>query len=438
MRQSIFRWLLLVILATVELACHAPARAQFRGRESAPPDRVPEALEKLFTEIDESSLTNSPEREFQVEKGELEKTKLFRADPKLLENKFTAQLLLFVASTDASTDALPRNVPNVLYDVRFHELSRAVHDLPHGVKRLIDGRNRITIFTAMDPSSVGNIMARSMQPIDTSEAIATLSGYLKMLSELCPKDQLPPQSALEFLTGADCDRDVQCFFSHFAEPAADNARRAWYVAVYAPTEELAEQRARAIVQLFDAGLCRPLQRDCLVEAKKSLESARMGFEEVARQTEAIKAKQELLDKPSEVTTDILTQLRAQKVMIGVELAGLEARIKACNRMLMPLQVDAKTEKVRESVSDMKVRAEVELVGTKEKLDRINALIAEGNDRRTLREETELLKGTRSELQREIDRQHLRRAEAYARLVSLYAPLEIKDNKITISPVEWTN
>ena len=52
--------------------------------------------------------------------------------------------------------------------------------------------------------------------------------------------------------------------------------------------------------------------------------------------------------------------------------------------------------------------------------------------------SDLIDQITADLQRQIDRTHQRRAEAYARLVSLYAPLEIFDNKITISPIEWTN
>ncbi|HUE74525.1 MAG TPA: hypothetical protein VMP01_26900 [Pirellulaceae bacterium] len=380
MTQSILRWSLVAVFAAAALICQGVAHAQFRGRESPPPDadRVPEELEKLVNEIDEETLAKPPERDFKVEKGAAEQVKLFRADPKLLENKFRARMVLSVGAIERMQSAFGKN---------------------------------------------------------SSEAFPTLSGYFKFLSELCPKDQLPSQVAMDFLTSIECDRDVQWSYDAALQ---DEGRRERYLSVYATTEELAEQRARAIVQLFD-GFCRALQRDSLTKAKKSLEAARKGYEEVARQTESIKAKEKLLDKPSEITTEILTQLRAQKVMIGVELAGLEARIKACNRMLLPTNVDLKSEKARESVSDMKVRAEVELVGTKEKLDRINALIAEGKSRTDLREEIDRLKAARQELQRDIVDRHQRGAEAYVGAVSLYyAPLEIKDNKITISPIEWTN
>lgn len=434
MRLSIFRLLLAAVLGTAVLFCHAPAHAQFRGREIPPTnmDRIPEALEQLVQAIDEQSLAKPPQRDFKIERGPSREAKLFRADPKLLENKFFAAAILAVASKDVGGT---RNRQVSPADLPSSEIVYALRELPQSVKRLVDGRNGVSTFTGVDPSLFGRSLF-SGQPVNTSDAILTLSGYFKLLSELCPKEQLPPQAAIGFLTSADCDRDVQ--WSYGSRPPQGEGREL-YIAVYAPTAELAEQRARAAVQLLDGGLCRPLQRDCLGEAKKSLEAARKGYADVARQSREIGAKEENLARPSEITAEILTELRAQKVMVGIELAGLNARVKACNEMLKAVSDDTRPpSQVHNSIADMKVRAEVDLVGTKEKLDRINALISEGNDRETLRSQIDRLKSERQELQRQIDRQHLRRAEAYARLVSLYAPLELKDNQITISPVEWTN
>src|SRR2546422_8396245 len=39
----------------------------------------------------------------------------------------------------------------------------------------------------------------------------------------------------------------------------------------------------------------------------------------------LRAEEAKLEKPSEISTDILSQLKAQKVMVAVELAGLNAR-----------------------------------------------------------------------------------------------------------------
>src|SRR5439155_14574231 len=120
------------------------------------------------------------------------------------------------------------------------------------------------------------------------------------------------------------------------------------------------------------------QQYFLAEGRKRIENARTRYVEVARQGDVLRAEQEKLAKPSEISADILSQLKAQKVMVAVELAGLNARVKACDEMLK----DAKRLEVSalQSISDMKVKAEIERVGIKEKLDQINTFINEGDTR----------------------------------------------------------
>jgi len=436
MSRLIFRGWLSVLVAAAVLAACGSVRAQFRGQNPADAELDPEATRKLVGAIDEKALAKPPEREFKVEMGPAQETKLFRADPKLLENKFLARTALVVTSEEVgetrnlsfSTSGVPIAISEFVY---------AVRELPQGAKRLIDGRSggQTSIFSGVEMSQF-SYRQMGLSPVPPDAAIATLSDYFKLLSQLCPKELLPPQTAIDFLTSPDAIWEVYWESGAVGNPSN---RRAWYITVYAPTEELAEQRIRAMIQLWDNGLCRPLQRDCLTEAKKSLQSVQQGYDEVNKLTAAITAKEELLANPSEINSDILSQLRAQKVMVGIELAGLNARVKACNEMLKEVRDDTRPpSQVHNSIADMKVRAEVELVGSKEKLDRINSLIAEGNGREALRAEIDRIKKAKQGLQQQIDRQHQRRAEAYARLVSLYAPLEIKDNKITITPVMWTN
>ena len=434
-----FRWLIALLAASFasgELVLGKDPRA---AEDRAANERIRELLEQLFQNVDEEALSQPPLRDYKIEKGPVQQAKLFRADPKLLENKFVASIFLKIASVD---DAASRNRNRYPVDFRQTELYQAVHDLPDGIKRLMDGRTGRSIFTGINMNiDASNPAIRRMnaKSVSKDDAIPTLSGFFKLLSELSPKDQLPPQAALDYLASADCDRDVKWKLAFGpSEPNGPSERNGWIVNVYAPSEELAAERARSILQLFDNGLCRPLQRDCLHEGKSSLEAAQQGYAESAELTKAIAAKEAELANPSEITPDILTQLKAQKVMVSVEMAGLSARVKACNEMLKQARDDTRPPSpLQNSIGDMKVRAEVELVGTKEKLDRINALIAEGNSREALREQIRQLASAQSALQRRIG-SHQRRAESYIHLVSLYAPLQLMDNQITVSPIEWTN
>jgi hypothetical protein len=234
---------------------------------------------------------------------------------------------------------------------------------------------------------------------------------------------------LDFLTSDDCDRDVR-----YSAMLQGVSRINLFFHVFAPTAEEAEQRARAIVQLYDAGFCRPLQQLLLGEGQKFLEQIRSQNAELDQLAAAIRAEDEKLAKPSEISGDILSQLKAQKVMVAVELAGLNARVKACDAMLTdPKKLEIST---LQSVSDMKVKAEIERVGIKEKLDQINIFISEGDLRAAARSRQLELREKSRRLRPSIQ-QNEHAATRYPELVALYGPFQIPDNQITVGPIEWT-
>jgi len=252
---------------------------------------------------------------------------------------------------------------------------------------------------------------------------------LKSLVEQCPAEHRPDQRMLDFLTSNDCDRDVRCSAMFRGISQINLSFQA-----FAPTAEEAERRARAIVRLYDAGFCRPVQQSLLGEGQKILEHIRSQDAELYLRAAAIRAEDEKLAKPSEISGEILGQLKAQKVMTAVELAGLNARVKACDAILAdPKKLEIST---LQSVSDMKVKAEIERVGIKEKLDQINIFITEGDARTATGLRRSVLSSKAGGLQNLI-RIDEKNATRYAELVALYAPFQIPDNQITVGPIEWT-
>lgn len=416
-----FTWLICLALSPAMMVRPTTAQETAAADKSTEPNRVPESIELLFKEIDEDSLHDAPQREFKTETGAAQQTRLFRADPKLLENKFGATLVLLPSGLNpADEDSIQR-----------HEKLRYIDNswsrkFPATLQRLAEFDN-VFLF------SPDVFQARHSGTESTP--ITKLGQYHALLVEQCPPDQRPESRLTDFLTSPDCDRDVMRR-SNLRQPGMRLRHAEWTYTVFAPTAEEAQARAGAIIRLYDCGLSRPMQRYLLTEGRKSLESARMGYQELARQDQAIRAAEEQAANPTEITAEIFSQLKSQKVLLAVELAGLDARIKACNAMLKD-DVRVVVTHIRESINDMKVKAEVDLAGTKEKLDRINGFIAEANESYALQSRIAQLKAARQTLQSQIKKDESR-AEAYARLVSLYAPLQLKDEKITISPVEWTN
>jgi hypothetical protein len=384
------------------------------GRLAAPPDVGIDAprrrevgicalLVALFC-LGEAALKEPPKRDFKVEPGPLTKTKLRSVDPKFIANKFYADFRL-----------AKRSQVDVTYDPRHIE--RGPKSELTNVQRLVllDSGNRLVSGPSSDRGDRGGF--------DTFPPVA--SEIFKFIADQCPSAQRP--SLLDYLTSAECDRD-----SHYGRSVGPYNDLA--IGIFAPTAEEAEARAIAILRLFDCGLSRPLQRHFIAEAQKYAAEAREKYRDYAKLSEAIHAEEEKIAKPSEISAEILGQLKAQKVMMAVEMAGLNARVKACDAMLnepKKLEVSA-----LQSVSDMKVKAEIERIGIKEKLDQINAFIAEGDHREATQKSIATLDRKRSIVARDVS-SSIDRAESCVAVVGYYAPRELIDNKITISPVEWT-
>jgi hypothetical protein len=434
--------LLTLTAAALLLAPRATAqeRPQIRGgergqpREAAPADaiganipaeseRVPEGLEKLFQEIDEASLTEPFKREFQFKEGAAERIKLERPDPKLLSNKFVATIELLSASPNVADERAFggfESYPDYAQEHAVRELAKGEARLTRNGYSVFGLQNRL--FGSRSGGFPGSRGPRR-QELD--------SEFYRLLVDFCPKDRLPSQAAIDFLSSTDCDRDVR--WMRFAD---GTDRSSWTFVIFAPSAEAAKERAAGLLRLVDEGLCRPLQRDCLAEGRKALEIVRKAYDDMAKIDESVRSDQARIEKPSEITADILTQLKAQKVMTDVELVGLTARVNACVAMLgKPKELSPAA---IESISDMKVRAEIERVGTKEKLDRLNALIAEGDERERTSNNITRSKTARSQLYGRTIVPTTQKAAGYARLVSFCAPRELKDNEITIAPIEWTN
>lgn len=364
-----------------------------RGGRSmlADPRAAMEVTVARVNKIDEGELSRPPKRDYEIETGPTQRTKLFRADPKLFERKFVAKLKVVPLSERA-------------YNPLTGDPRRS-SDFP------VEMRQLVQIFESGQSFGAGG----AKPPNETFTA----------LSARCPEGQRP-EELTSFLKSAESSGDVMI--------GLKNPNGEWECVVYAPTADEATARAAAILRLYDCGASRPLQRFFLAEAQRCLASSRAACDDFTKLSGEITAEEEKIAKPSEVNVDILNQLKAQRVMVAVELAGLNARVKACDSMLNEpkrLEVSA-----LQSISDMKVKAEIERIGTKEKLDQINAFIAEGDRREGIQKNLDQLSlKLTGAAQRAANA--TRAAETYASLVDYHAPRELEGNKIVVTPIEWT-
>jgi hypothetical protein len=83
------------LLIPILVACLAlPARAQFSGSRSRPPVDTKEVAEKLLKSLAATIEAGPARGELEIKRLPAQPVKLFKADPKLLENKFMANFLL--------------------------------------------------------------------------------------------------------------------------------------------------------------------------------------------------------------------------------------------------------------------------------------------------------------------------------------------------------
>src|SRR5439155_4987 len=105
--------LLLAAVATTALAQDRSGRGGDRGaapgfyqrfKPTEGVEHVSEELEKSYTRMSEQVQQPIPKRTYEVVlENKAQKTKLFRADPKLLENKFIARVVLLTTRPDDDT-----------------------------------------------------------------------------------------------------------------------------------------------------------------------------------------------------------------------------------------------------------------------------------------------------------------------------------------------
>jgi hypothetical protein len=390
--------------------------------DPADDERQLQELRERFAQLEKQIQQPLPERELTIKHTPSQKVPLHRPDPKLLENRFRATIEFTPGGFDPTAQDARREFVARMQSGRRDGIWS---DPPSEVQRQLN----LAISQLGEPLQIGHSSSFGQDSRKTMK----WTDYFQVLKDLCPANHRPNAAVLDFLTSESVDRDVNSpGFRGFSFDG--QFRLSMVFTVDAPTAELAIGRVRGIAQLLDGGMSRPVQTYLFARGKESLADAEQRLAELAKVSEAIGAEEKFLTKPSEISPEILTQLKSQRVMIAVEEAGLTARVKACDAMLAD---NRKLEiSTLQSVGDMKVKAEIERIGLKEKLDQINKFISEGDERDRRQNQVQTL-GAKRRAERGHLRSAMSRASGFADLVELFAPFQVSANEITITPIEWT-
>lgn len=205
----------------------------------------------------------------------------------------------------------------------------------------------------------------------------------------------------------------------------------------APTPEKAESWVRDWFTVYDWGLCYSAEKECL-DIKQKLQQMLAESRDKLKNSEALlqKAKDEA-DKYKEfddIKPETLVTFTTQRRMLAVDLAGIKARIKACEEMLAK---EAMSTNRKDQVETTKVSAEIELRGLDAKKAEIDRIIEGAQNRQTILKNTQNLPDKISYQKSIIDlsQKAIREIEDYQ---LGYQPLPVQDAKVTIRKIKWVS
>jgi prefoldin subunit 5 len=207
------------------------------------------------------------------------------------------------------------------------------------------------------------------------------------------------------------------------------------VRLLAPTDKQARQWAEKWLAIYDSGLCYPAQKDCINLKKKSVEMLAENSDRLKNAEEDYNNAKQEVDKYKEfadITPESIITLTTQRRMLAVDLAGINARIKACQEMLtkgnMP---DAR----KDQIETARVAAEIELRGLDAKQTEIDRIIQGAQSRQKFTIIINRPPQYIQQIKNSID--NIQKAIPELEQYQLgYQTLLVEDGKVTIRRIKW--
>ncbi len=207
-----------------------------------------------------------------------------------------------------------------------------------------------------------------------------------------------------------------------------------YIATFiilAHTPERAKELTQALLTFFDHGIVAPIQEQ-LKKAQEGLE------EELAQSSAGLAGAQKVRDAATQQMKDVevledqaINDLKTQRRLLEVDLAGVKARIDACEAILN--RDLSKTR--RDQVENVKITAEIELAGLAARQKTLDTIIDQGQKAATLGFQLRKAQNEVSQWQGRIAQTEQRIAD-YVRKIELHGPFRLVDEKVVIHPIKW--
>ncbi len=352
-------------------------------------------LDVTVTDLTEEKLNNPPKREIKFERlTEPLKRKLTKPDPKLFEQKYVARFDLELPDNGSYYAQV------MARDVSVAQLSQ------------LDERFLIAPDHASGPNSVSE-------------------SFVRMIKAL-PTDGSPAKAEREFFANPETGVMLD-FIPVWAPDQKPSRYSTWSFTILGSTPEQLELRCKALLTILDQGACRSIQLSIF----KKREPLCVQLREQRKATEASlrtwNSVQEQMKSYANLTPDMLSGLRVQQLQLEVDLAGVKARIAACERLLA--QPALKPER-RSQIEDVKVSAEIEFSGFEARRTKSDEFIGKVTTKIDLLNKLSTIEDNRKAALDKV-RAWEREIKKIDAAIHAYAPLPLVDNKVTVQPLEWT-
>jgi hypothetical protein len=375
-------------------------------------------VDVTVTDLTEEKLNNPPKREIKFERPMTPVgRKLPKPDPKLLEQKYAAGFRL----------SLPANGRRIENFVGRDEEVAQLQFIGESslLNPAVSSSSSMAGMSGM-PSGGGGMM-----PGMPGRSVKSVGESIRRMIRFLPRGETLTKDERDFFGDPKTTGGMLNI-----SPYVDSERgvqRYWVFSVLGATPEEAERRAKALLMLMDQGAFRPIQLEIFKKREPLCVQLRDQRRAIETAQHAISAVQDQLKSYVDFTPDMLSNLRVQQLQLDVDLAGVKARIAACDRLLTGNVLKAER---RSQVEDLKVAAEIELSGFEARLTKSNEFIGKVKTKIDLltnlsRAESSLnnARGVSESLERQIKK--------LDEAVGAYAPFPLVEDQIVVHPIEWT-
>jgi hypothetical protein len=214
---------------------------------------------------------------------------------------------------------------------------------------------------------------------------------------------------------------------------AKDAQAVLVITVLAADRERLEEMIRAVILVIDEGFSTSCHEAYVATEKrvqKWSEEQTQALRKHVQQHAAMQKEWDQLSSYDDLTSDSLATLVAHKRIIAVDLAGVEARLETCRKILVALRHNPKAAQVE----TVRIEAEIELAGLTAKHEAIDEIITAGRRRSDLSKA--LGRGSREfgTLERNQERAASVLDEYHRAVAGNWAYAEV--GRVTVSDIRW--